>query len=1035
MGVNSLWDIVGPTARPVRLESLSRKKLAVDASIWIYQFLKAVRDSDGNSLPQSHIVGFFRRICKLLYFGILPVFVFDGGAPALKRQTILKRRERRQGKTESTMETARKLLAIQVQKLAERLKKRHRLNGEASASASEGKTPQSVNTGDTVYLDDLQNLHPSHQKETQETSNNRPDISTENSTENLKEGTRFRKNDEFHLPHLDSFRSERDDGRLMPEEEFLGEIGLDSNYVDGVNINTVDPASPEFAKLPLPTQYMILSHLRLRSRLRMGFSKEQLESLFPNSMDFSKFQIREVQKRNFFTQRLMDVSGMGENGNAERRIAGDKDRKYALTKNESGWVLKLQGKDHEGTISKPIDLDFDSQLADGDSRDLHFDRATGQFKRSPKRPQRSQIIVNPPQDFDDDDDDLELEDVPIEGDENDNVLKAIVESIYNQYTDGEQQSSKLAYEKDLKRAIEESKQELQALRTQEQTSTGGIFNWNNNFDDEMKSEPSQQAKRQKVQRKESSSSKPFDFSLGDSFLLGNKDKKIETTNEKSEPKQATTRPLPEPETESKKLPEVEEDEVEEIESQKSPINQRNEVPFWFNEEVSAKNNPYIEGPTQETSSRKQKELEDVAAGLIPWNEAKDIIEEEVEDEGGDDRESDVEIVDEARKVTEDEVKDEGDSDVEIVNEGENLPEVPSEVVTETNEAKESKVLTAQDAEGQDKRKAQLLDYDFEEDDEQKLLKQMRDEDADHERLKSDFLKAAEIPITATSISDEQMLQEQYNKAKRDSDEVTQTMIRDVQELLKRFGIPYITAPMEAEAQCAELMKLGLVDGIITDDSDCFLFGGQKVYKNMFNQKQYVECYFIDEISHKVGLDQKNLIELALLLGSDYTEGIKGIGPVMAVEILAEFSNLTNFKNWLDKNSISVVDESELSPLKKSLLNRVKNGKLFLPNSFPDTVVFDAYLNPEVDDDTTPFRWGVPNLDQIRSFLMYNVGWSQSRVDEVMVPLIRDMNRKKQHGTQSTIGEFFPQEALQSSKELAMGTRLKKATKKLKSKSS
>lgn len=1008
---------MGPTARPVRLESLSRKKLAVDASIWIYQFLKAVRDSDGNSLPQSHIVGFFRRICKLLYFGILPVFVFDGGAPALKRQTILKRRERRQGKTESTMETARKLLAIQVQKLAERLKKRPRPNSETSA---EEKAPQ-TSISDTVYLDDLQNLHPSHQK----APNNRPEIGPESSTGPPEEG-RFRKNDEFHLPHLDSFRSERDDGRLMPEEEFLGEIGLDSNYVDGVNINTVDPASPEFAKLPLPTQYMILSHLRLRSRLRMGFSKEQLESLFPNSMDFSKFQIREVQKRNFFTQRLMDVSGMGESGNAERRIAGDKDRKYVLTKNESGWVLKLQGDDHEGTVSKPIDLDLDSQV--GDSRDLQFDRATGQFKRSPKRPPRSQITVNPPLDADDDDDDLELEDVPIEGHENDNVLKAIVESIYSQYTDAGQQSSNLAYEKDLKKAIEESKQELQALRTQEQNSTGGIFNWNNNFDNDI--EPSKQTKRQKVQRKESNAdSKPFDFTLGDSFLLG-KDKN-ETDNDKFEPthKQADTRPLPDPETEPKKLPEREEEEVEEeveeIESQKSPTQQRNEVPFWFNEEVSAENNPHIEYSTQKAGPRKAKELEDVAAGLIPWNEAKEIIEEDVEDEGGDDRESDVEIVDETKKE-EEEVKNESDSDVEVVNESES-PKVPSEVVSESI-AKE-----AEDYDTEGKRKAQLLDYDFEEDDEQKLLKQMRDEDADHERLKSDFLKAAEIPITATSISDEQMLQEQYNKAKRDSDEVTETMIRDVQELLKRFGIPYITAPMEAEAQCAELMKLGLVDGIITDDSDCFLFGGQKVYKNMFNQKQYVECYFIDEINHKVGLDQKKLIELALLLGSDYTEGIKGIGPVMAVEILAEFSNLKNFKNWLDKNSISVVDKSELSPLKKSLLNRVKNGKLFLPDSFPDKVVFDAYLHPEVDDDTTPFRWGVPNLDQIRSFLMYNVGWSQGRVDEVMVPLIRDMNRKKQHGTQSTIGEFFPQEALQSSKELAMGTRLKKATKKLKSK--
>ncbi|GME82395.1 unnamed protein product [Ambrosiozyma monospora] len=120
MGVHGLWEILGPTARPVRLESLGRKKLAVDASIWIYQFMKAMRDKEGHQLKNAHIVGFFRRICKLLYFGIQPVFVFDGGVPVLKRQTIAKRRQRREGKKETVKQTAHRLLAQQLQKNAEK---------------------------------------------------------------------------------------------------------------------------------------------------------------------------------------------------------------------------------------------------------------------------------------------------------------------------------------------------------------------------------------------------------------------------------------------------------------------------------------------------------------------------------------------------------------------------------------------------------------------------------------------------------------------------------------------------------------------------------------------------------------------------------------------------------------------------------------------------------------------------------------------------------------------------------------------------
>ncbi|KAF8428301.1 PIN domain-like protein [Tirmania nivea] len=104
MGVQGLWTILAPCAHPIKLETL---------------FLKAVRDKEGNALRNSHVVGFFRRICKLLFFGIKPIFVFDGGALVLKRQTVAERKTRREGRKVDALRTAGRLLAMQMKRRAE----------------------------------------------------------------------------------------------------------------------------------------------------------------------------------------------------------------------------------------------------------------------------------------------------------------------------------------------------------------------------------------------------------------------------------------------------------------------------------------------------------------------------------------------------------------------------------------------------------------------------------------------------------------------------------------------------------------------------------------------------------------------------------------------------------------------------------------------------------------------------------------------------------------------------------------------------
>ncbi|KAL5974329.1 hypothetical protein ACLOJK_030993 [Asimina triloba] len=117
-----------------------------------------------------------------------------------------------------------------------------------------------------------------------------------------------------------------------------------------------------------------------------------------------------------------------------------------------------------------------------------------------------------------------------------------------------------------------------------------------------------------------------------------------------------------------------------------------------------------------------------------------------------------------------------------------------------------------------------------------------------------------------------------------------------------FGLPYIIAPMEAEAQCAYMELMNLVDGVVTDDSDVFLFGARSVYKNIFDDRKYVETYFMKDIESELGLTREKLIHMALLLGSDYTEGVSGIGIVNAIEVVHAFpeeDGLQKFREWVE----------------------------------------------------------------------------------------------------------------------------------------
>lgn len=125
-------------------------------------------------------------------------------------------------------------------------------------------------------------------------------------------------------------------------------------------------------------------------------------------------------------------------------------------------------------------------------------------------------------------------------------------------------------------------------------------------------------------------------------------------------------------------------------------------------------------------------------------------------------------------------------------------------------------------------------------------------------------------------SEQNKMMEKMKRQKQDMDSyVTDEMKQEVIQLLELLGIPYVLSPSEAEAQCATLEQLGLVDGIVTEDSDTFVFGGKNVYKNIFDSQKYVEVYKAEDACREFSLTHESFIALAMLLGGDYTEGVKG----------------------------------------------------------------------------------------------------------------------------------------------------------------
>ena len=894
-----------------RLESLQGKRLAIDSSIWLYHFQMAMRDRDGKILNNAHLLGFLWRILKLLFYGIRPVFVFDGGAPVQKRRTLLQRKQRKTMATDTLARTAEKLLAAQLRQAA---LQHHNETSRPSDSLEEG----------TVYYDEVgrSNAPP--------TSGRMAPLTSKTVQSVVKAVTK----DPYQLPAMPKEAlqlSERKDLRFATESELRA-------LMNSIAPEDLDMNSELFRSLPPELQYELVGDLRAKSR---GTSYKRLQDMLasaPTPIDFSRAQVAGLKTRNDLTQKVLTVTDEIGSANIQvpLRVAGSRNREYVLTHIEGGDGGFALGAPEAGT-SRDKAIVVDDEDCKPDLQD------------------------------EEDWDPLEMEEVEIPSapPASDPELDALVHSDLDPVQRKERALAFLSV-----RAEQHRRQKRQEA---------GMDAWEERVLGHVPVVPPSRALFREPAEEEAEAEEavahaprrsptplPLLSRPSDSMALlppapssGLASPSKDTLHLTPPRKRATSPPSQEwvstptkdmlgtskamsspPETIRSLSPEPtcppKQTDLSSIDTPATPDAVSVSSPTTPSHAGQA---PTVDQPAIPATPREKDASVSASPASSPWAWSPSPEPERVGPDG--------------------------------------FP-LPSLQETQAIEAEEEQ--------------------------------EWAQWDQDQSQFAS-FLSTASgrsLPDMQREVAAEvAALRQEHARLRSSEDEITSQMTSEIQTMLRMFGLPYITAPMEAEAQCAQLAMQQLVDGIITDDSDVFLFGGTPVYRNMFNSRRTVECYRLSDMERELGLDRDRLIQLAFLLGSDYTEGLTGVGPVLAMEILSLFPPkhaLEDFRAWWKDVQVGADSEQAQSSVRRRIKRALRN-KVHLSDSWPDPKERDAYVHPTVDESDEPFVWGQADLDAVRSFLGEYLHWSTSKTDQYVLPVIEQQRKTTRlHRVQATLDQ-------------------------------
>lgn len=138
-----------------------------------------------------------------------------------------------------------------------------------------------------------------------------------------------------------------------------------------------------------------------------------------------------------------------------------------------------------------------------------------------------------------------------------------------------------------------------------------------------------------------------------------------------------------------------------------------------------------------------------------------------------------------------------------------------------------------------------------------------------------------------------------NKYEKNSIKITKEDINKLLELLDLLNIPYIFAHGEGDYLSVLLNKLGIIDIILSDDTDLIPAGGKKIVKFLKNNVYYLDT---NKIYLDLDISCKEFCDFCILLGNDYINLNHSIKPDELFKIIKEYSSIENIiKSNINEN--------------------------------------------------------------------------------------------------------------------------------------